>query len=183
MYNETQQVETLMLLARKPKLPFDREYFMALLGGLEGGMATTTAIVTGLVITTDQRDLVVATAVISFMVQGFNSAVGRFSSEHTDDEIDHIESWKGYRKPVYNALLQFTSHILVSLLVILPIVFVGNLFDAVMWTIGITLVTLFSIGLYKGYVLKLHPFRDGAEQLILGALVIAVGIVAGYSLS
>ena len=172
-----------MLFRQKTKLPFDREYFLALLGGLEGGLATTTAIVVGLGITTERRELVVTTAVISFMVQAFNSSVSRFSAAHTDDEIDHIESWKGYRKPVYNALLQFTSHVLVSLLVILPMVFISDLLVAVSWTIGITLMLLFGIGVYKGVILKLHPLRDGVELFILGAMVVCVGLVAGVILS
>lgn len=172
-----------MLFMQKTKLPFDREYFLALLGGLEGGLATTTAIVVGLSITTEQRELVVTTAVISFIIQAFNSSVSRFSAEHTDDEIDHIESWKGYRKPVYNALLQFTSHIAVSLFVILPIVFISDLIVAIAWTISITLLLLFAIGLYKGSLLKLHPARDGLELFIIGALVISIGIIAGYILS
>ncbi|MDX1765372.1 MAG: VIT1/CCC1 transporter family protein [Candidatus Saccharimonadales bacterium] len=172
-----------MLFKQKTKLPFDREYFLALLGGLEGGLATTTAIVVGLIITTEQREIVVTTAIISFMVQAFNSSVGRFSAAHTDDEIDRIETWKGYRKPVYNALLQFTSHILVSLLVILPIVFVSDIFSAVGMTISITLILLFVIGLYKGILLKLHPFRDAAELFILGSLVISVGMISGLILS
>jgi len=172
-----------MLFKQKTKLPFDREYFLALLGGLEGGLATTTAIVVGLIITTEQRELVVTTAVISFMVQAFNSSVGRFSAAHTDDEIDRIETWKGYRKPVYNALLQFTAHILVSLLVILPIVFVTDIFTAVSMVIAITLVLLFVIGLYKGILLKLHPLRDAAELFVLGSLVVSVGMIAGLILS
>jgi len=172
-----------MLFRQKTKLPFDREYFLALLGGLEGGLATTTAIVVGLIITTEQREIVVTTAVISFMVQAFNSSVGRFSAAHTDDEIDRIETWKGYRKPVYNALLQFTSHILVSLLVILPIVFVSDIFTAVGMIIAITLVLLLIIGFYKGFLLKLHPLRDAAELFVLGSLVISVGMLAGLILS
>lgn len=172
-----------MLFRQKTKLPFDRDYFLALLGGLEGGLATTTAIVVGLSITTEQRELIVTTAVISFMVQAFNSSVGRFSAEHTDDEIDHIESWRCYRKPAYNALLQFTSHIAVSLFVILPIVFMSDLFAAVVWTIIITLGLLFFIGLYKGVLLESHPARDGFELFLLGALVVSVGMIAGFILT
>ena len=172
-----------MQFMRKTKLPFDRDYFLALLSGLEGGLATTTAIVVGLSITTEQRELIVTTAVISFMVQAFNSSVGRFSAAHTDDEIDRIASWRGYRKPAYNALLQFTSHIGVSLLVILPIVFMADLFAAVAWTIVITLGLLFFVGSYKGFMIESHPLRDGLELFLLGALVVSVGMIAGFILT
>ena len=171
-----------MLFRQKTKLPFDREYFQSLFSGLEGGLATTTAIIVGLSLTTERRELIVTTAVISFLVQAFNSSVGRFSTEHTNDEIDRIESWKGYRKPVYNALLQFTSHVLVSLIVVLPFVFVANIVSAITMSVALTLCLLFFMGLYKGLIVKLHPARDAVELMLLGSLVISVGIVAGFML-
>jgi VIT1/CCC1 family predicted Fe2+/Mn2+ transporter len=176
-------MKTFTLFKQKTKLPFDREYFSSLFSGLEGGLATTTAIIVGLAITTERREVIITTAVISFMVQAFNSSVGKFSAERTDDEIDNIESWKGYRKPIYNALLQFLSHILISLVALTPFVFITNTASAISATIMLTLFILFIMGIFKGFVIKLHPFKDGLELFILGALVISVGIVSGFLLS
>ena len=63
------------LFGREVKLPIERELFNALLNGSEGGLATTTAIISGLLVSTSNRELVVTTAFIAFMVQGFNGAI------------------------------------------------------------------------------------------------------------
>ncbi len=172
-----------MIFRKITKLPFDREYFMALLSGSEGGLATTSAIAAGLLISTSDRNVVIVTASISFIVQAFNSAINRFSAEHTSDEIDHEDVLNGYRKPIINATMQFIAHIVMGLLVLLPIIYVDNTASAMLISIGVTLALMFLLGLYKGYVVGTRAIDDGLEQLGLGAIVISVGILAGYVLA
>jgi len=172
-----------MFFQRKPSLPFDKEYFMALLAGTEGGLATTTAIVAGLMVGQTSREFIVTTATISFLVQAFNGSVGRFSSEHTDDEINHEDEKVGYKKPVLTAVLHFAAHVIMSVLVLLPIIYMTNEVSALISAIAISMALLLFLGIYKGRVLKVQPIRDAAELVILGALIICVGIIAGYSLS
>lgn len=167
------------LLHRPVMLPFDRGRFMAWFAGSEGGLATTTAIIAGLMVIHTGLDVIVVTAIISFMVQGFNGSIGLFAAERTDDEINREDRMSGYRKPAVNALLHFMSHVLMSVLVLLPILLVPNQFKATTYSIVITLVLLFGIGAYKGKIVKRNPIRDGLELVVLGSLVISVGIVAG----
>ncbi len=173
----------IMIFRKITKLPFDREYFMALLSGSEGGLATTSAIAAGLLISTSDRNVVIVTAAISFIVQAFNSAINRFSAEHTSDEIDQEDVLNGYRKPIINATLQFLAHIVMGVLVLLPIIYVDNTASAMLISIGITLALMFLLGLYKGYAVGTRAIDDGLEQLGLGAIVISVGILAGYILA
>jgi len=171
-----------MLFRRFAKLPFDREYFMALFSGFEGGLATTSAIAAGLLIFTDDIAIVITTASISFIVQAFNGAIGRFSSEHTNDEIDHEDILHGYKKPVINATLQFTAHIVMCVIVLLPILYLNDPTSAMLTSIAVTLILLFLLGAYKGYVVGKSSLGDAMEQVGLGALIIFAGILAGYLL-
>lgn len=170
------------LFHRSISLPFDRSRFMAWFAGSEGGLATTTAIIAGLMVTPAGLDVIVVTAIISFMVQGFNGSVGLFSAQRTDDEIDREDTFKGYRQPAVNASLHFLSHVVMSVLVLLPLLLVPNQFRATSYSIGITLILLFIIGAYKGRLVKRNPLRDGFELVVLGSLVICVGILAGVTL-
>lgn len=172
-----------MIFRKIARLPFDREYFMALLSGSEGGLATTSAIAAGLLVSSSDRNIVIVTAAISFVVQAFNSAINRFSTEHTDDEINHEDVLKGYRKPIMNAYLQFIAHVVMGVFVLLPIIYVDDAASAMLISIGVTLTLMFLLGLYKGYVVGTHALSDGLEQLGLGAIVISVGILAGYILA
>lgn len=156
---------------------------MALLSGSEGGLATTSAIAAGLLVSNSDRNIVIITAAISFVVQAFNSAINRFSTEHTDDEIDHEDVLKGYRKPIMNASLQFIAHVVMGVFVLLPIIYVDDAATAMLISIGVTLAMMFLLGLYKGYIVGAHALSDGLEQLGLGAIVISVGILAGYILA
>lgn len=172
-----------MIFRRFARLPFDREYFMALFSGFEGGLATTSAIAAGLLITTSDVPIVITTASISFIVQAFNGAIGKFSSEHTNDEIDHEDILQGYKKPIINATLQFSAHIVMGVIVLLPIIYMDNTAAAMFTSIGVTLTLLFLLGGYKGYVVGKDFLPDATQQIGLGALVITAGIVAGLLLS
>ncbi|HEX9679422.1 MAG TPA: VIT1/CCC1 transporter family protein [Candidatus Saccharimonadales bacterium] len=170
------------LIKRRLRLPFGRQLFAALLSGSEGGLATTTAITAGLLISTDQPDLVVLTATISFLVQAFNGSMGRFSAEHTDQELDQRRKWFDYGGPIRDALTQFVSHVLMSVIVLLPIVVVADVGRALTYAVALTLFFLFLIGAFKGRLVKNSPLRDGIEMVLVGSLIISVGIVAGFAL-
>jgi len=156
---------------------------MALFSGFEGGLATTSAIAAGLLITTSDVTIVITTASISFIVQAFNGAIGKFSSEHTNDEIDHEDILHGYKKPIINASLQFIAHIVMGVIVLLPILYLDNATEAILVSISFTLTLLFLLGAYKGYIVGKSAMADALQQIGLGALIITAGIVAGYLLS
>lgn len=165
---------------KKNKLPLEREYFLSLFSGVESGLATTSAIVAGLVAsgTRETSDLVTI-AVISFAVQAFNGAVGRFSAEHTNDEIDDIEDVEGYRKPVIDAILQFAAHVSFSLIILLPFAYIESVFAATGVMVFVTFSLMFSAGAIKGFIVHNKVKRDGTEMVYMAILVIIVGTLAG----
>lgn len=163
-------------------LPFDREYFMALFSGFEGGLATTSAIAAGLLVTTADLPIVITTATISFIVQAFNGAIGKFSAERTNDEIDHEDVLHGYKKPIINASLQFAAHVIMGIIVLLPVIYIDDQTAAMAVSIAVTLTLLFLLGGYKGYVVGKNPLPEAMEQVGLGGLIIVAGIAAGLLL-
>lgn len=169
----------LKLFRKTKKLPIDREYFLSLLGGSEGGLATTTAIIVGLSLSESSRSVVVTSALVAFCVQAFNGSVGHFSAEHTNDEIEDTDERDGYKKPAKDALFYFVSHIIMSLVVLTPIISMEDQTQAIFISIGLTVLLLFMLGWYKGRVLENSRFIDGIEMALFGLLVIGVGAFAG----
>lgn len=171
-----------MLLRKFARLPFDREYFMALFSGFEGGLATTAAIAAGLLITTADIAIVITTATISFIVQAFNGSIGKFSSERTSDELDHQDVLHGFKKPVINASLQFAAHVAMGIIVLLPILYIDDQTDAMLVSIAVTLLLLLILGGYKGFVVGKRALPEALQQVGLGSMIIIAGILAGYLL-
>jgi vacuolar iron transporter family protein len=104
----------------KTKLPVNKELFLSILGGLESGVATTTAIIIGLLISGESNEVIITVAFITLTVQAFNSASARYVSLRTSLEIEDQTS-KERRFPLVNASIQFSFHILASSLPIIPL--------------------------------------------------------------
>lgn len=168
------------LFRKRPlRVPFGSEIFSALFGGTEGGLATTSAIIAGLFVSTYDRELVITTAVISFMVQAFNGAVSRYSGERTTDEIEQIEEVLGKRPALIDALVQLSSHLAGGILVIAPIVLIVNVQLALGLSVAITMILLFLSGAIKAHFVRNDPLVEGLELVVLGAMIISVGIISG----
>ena len=168
----------------KFKIPLPKDYFMSLLAGIESGLATTTAIIGGLTITSTSRQLVITTAVISMLVQAWNSAMSKISLENTEDQIDHPYSKTvHYLHYIGEGLAQFTAHVAAGLAPIIPIAVIADRATGLSASIVVTLLLLFLIGFNKGKILKRSKSRSAFEMVIPAALVICIGIVAGVALS
>lgn len=171
------------LFRRRPlRVPFGTEIFSSIFGGAEGGLATTSAIIAGLFVSTQDRELVITTAVISFLVQAINGAVSRYSAERTNDEIEQVEDEIGKLPAIVDAVVQLLSHVSGAVLVIAPIVLIVNVQLALITSIGITLTLLFINGALKAHFVKNNPLVEGLELVVLGAMIISVGISAGWLL-
>lgn len=164
------------------KLPFGAQRLLAILEGVEGGFAIGAGLVVGLSFATDSKTLLLMTAAISLLVNGFNSSAVKYSAEHYTDELDGREknAVKHYFMP---ALYEFVAYMLVSLLILVPLRFITDIGQAALVCIFVTLVTLFAAGYWRGYLMRRrHKLRDGLELMLLGALIIVVGAASGYIL-
>lgn len=155
---------------------------MALFSGFEGGLATTAAIAAGLLMTTAELAIVITTATISFIVQAFNGAISKFSSERTSDEINHEDVLHGFKKPVINAALQFSAHVIMGIIVLLPIIYIEDQANAMIVSIAVTLTLLFILGGYKGFVVGKRALPEAVQQVGLGAMIIVAGVLSGILL-
>lgn len=165
-------------------LPLGAQKFLSVLEGIEGGFAISTGIVAGLSFAsiTDRRVLLI-TAGISILVNGFNAAAVKYAAEHYEDELDGHEKRHAFRSYFIPAALEFAVYMAVCVLTLLPLFIFPYHWEAVVWCTTITLCVLFAAGSWKGYLLHKHPVRDGIELATLGLLIIVAGALAGFVLS
>ncbi|MGB4759561.1 MAG: VIT1/CCC1 transporter family protein [Candidatus Saccharimonadales bacterium] len=169
---------------KKTKLPFGAQRFLAILEGVEGGFAIGAGMIVGLSFATDSRQLLVMTAVISLLVNGFNSSAVKYISEHYADELDGAEKDSPFKHYFVPAAYEFIAYLIISCLTLMPLLFFDTIQHAAIWCSAATLITLFGAGYWRGFLMnRRHKVRDGFELMILGLLIITIGGVSGYLLN
>lgn len=169
-----------MKIFHRQKPPLGADNFLSILEGIEGGFAIFTGIIVGLSFELTNRDLLLMTAVIGIVVNAFNSSAVRYASEHYEDELDGHETRRPLHVYFLPAFVEFVAYAFVSMIVILPLIFVQPLQLAIFSCVVLTLVVLFAAGYYRGSLFGTHKVRDGLELAFLGLLIVIVGGAAGW---
>ena len=170
-------------IRRRPiVLPLGTQKFLAAFEGLEGGFAIGASIVVALSFTNLSQNILLLTAVVTIIVNGFNNASVKYSSEHYLDELDGREKNSPFRYYFVPAFIEFVSYFAISFISIIPLIVIPNLKLAVIWSVVVTLVILFAAGYYRAYILQMRRWRDACETTILGSGIIIVGLISGLFL-
>jgi VIT1/CCC1 family predicted Fe2+/Mn2+ transporter len=108
-------------------------------------------------------------ATIGIMVNGFNNATVKYSSEHYEDELDGREKRSPFKAYFVPAAIEFLAYFAISFVALIPLVLISSVYLAMALCCLITLVLLFAAGYWRGYLMHMHPMRDGREMMLLGA--------------
>lgn len=161
-------------------LPLGTEKFLAVFEGLEGGFAIGAGVLAGLSFASLDRRILLMTAIVTIIVSGFNSASVKYSSEHYIDELDGRETRHPFQAYFIPAFFEFIAYFVISFISILPIVFMGNMPHAILYSCGITVCILLGAGYWRATLLGAARWRDASETAILGLGIIFVGFAAGW---
>lgn len=159
------------------------ETLSSIFQGLEGGFAVFSAILAGLIFLNKDQKVLITTGVIGILVSAFNSSVVRFNTEHFNDEADGREkksAWKNYYFP---AILEFLMYVLVCLFLLIPLFVFDSINNAIIACCVLTIIFLFIVGCYRGYIVRGKLLRDGYELAFSGLAIILVGAMSGFVLS
>jgi hypothetical protein len=156
--------------------------FLAAFEGFEGGFAIGSSIVVALAFADLSRPILLMTAVVSIIVNGFNNASVKYSSEHYLDELDGRETSRPFRQYFIPSFIEFISYFAISFISIVPLLFIAKTQLAIVWSVVTTLVLLFVAGWWRAYMLHMPRWRDAFETLVLGGGIIVVGLISGYCL-
>lgn len=162
------------------RLPFGAQRLLAVLEGLEGGFAIGASVIVGLSFADLDRRVLLMSAAISILVNGFNNASVKYSSEHYSDELDGREKRHPLRYYFVPAAIEFGEYVLIGALTLLPVLLIPHIYTAITLCSLITLSMLFAAGYWRGYLMRMHPTKDGIEMMFLGACIILVGGATGY---
>ncbi len=167
---------------RNLHLPLGAQRLLALLEGLEGGFAIGASVIVGLSFANLDRRVLLISAAVGILVNGFNNASVKYSSEHYADELDGREKHHPLHHYLMPAVIEFIAYFAVGFITLLPLIFVPQLYLAITLCCMSTLALLFAAGYWRGYLMRMHPGKDGVEMMFLGACIIFVGGLTGYAI-
>lgn len=165
---------------RLVRLPLNAQRFLAAFEGLEGGFAIGASVLVALSFAGLDRSVLLASVVVAIIVNGFNNASVKYSSEHFLDELDGREKHSAFKHYFIPSLIEFVSYFAISFISIVPLLIVNNLNHAVLMSVLTTLLILYLAGYWRAYMLQMSSRRDALETLLLGAGIILVGLTSGY---
>lgn len=168
------------MFKHKNNLPFGADKFLAAFEGIEGGFAIGAGILAGLSFAGLDRKILLMTAVISIIVNGFNAAAVKYSTEHYLDELDGRETRRRFHQYFLPSLVEFVFYFLISLVSIIPLIVMPSVTAAIAYTCVVTVLILFVAGYWRAYLLGMPRWRDAAETALLGLGIIGVGLLAGW---
>lgn len=168
------------ILQKQRRVPFGAQNFLAAFEGVEGGFAIGAGVIAGLSFTNLDRRVLIASAIISIIVNGFNSASVRYSSAHYMDELDGKETMSPFKDYFLPAFVQFVSYFIISFLSLIPLFLMRNMPGAIFYSCILTIITLLFAGYWRAQLLGASRWRDGLEVAMLGAGIILVGYASGW---
>lgn len=161
-------------------IPFGAQRFLAAFEGIEGGFAIGTSIIVALAFAGLERHLLLVTAIVSIIVNGFNNASVKYSSEHYLDQLDGREKKSAFRYYFIPSFIEFFFYFAISFVSVVPLLFIDNTFWAIATSTIITLILLAIAGYWRAYLLQMPRARDAFEAVFIGIVIIVVGIISGY---
>lgn len=154
------------------------EYLRSTIFGVEDSLVSTTGLIAGLSVGSDNKDIVLLGGVVAVVIEAVSMGAGEYLS---DDAVQELEKLKRHRdKPLVSGALMFSSYLLAGAIPLAPIIFFDyptSLFLAIL----LALSGLFMLGFIKGRLLHSHPWRSGTKILVVGGLATLIGLVVGLA--
>lgn len=161
------------------------------------GVLTIIGVLTGnLIAGVDNPQIVVSTGLATCVAMGISGLWGAYLTEsaerkrdldelsrHTMTDLNHTRIGQASRVAVVAvAVIDGLSPFLAALIVLIPFFAVG-LFPTITWayytSLGMALLTLFSLGLFLGYISRENLIFYGAKTVVAGVISIAISFLLG----
>lgn len=144
--------------------------------GLEDSIVSTLGAVTGIAAGTHSADLVLLSGLVIVVVEAVSMAAGSYLSTKSEYELMGVSGRK--HSPARAAWVMFYFYVLGGIVPLIPYVFL-NLWSALCVAIVFSSIALFSLGYWKGIVVKKPPLRSGVEMMTVSLFAAAVGYIVG----
>lgn len=153
-----------------------RGYLRNFVFGAEDALVSTVGLLSGISFAGVESKTVILSGVIYILVEAISMSAGAYLSEDSANEIDDGSKRDNQ---LTDSIVMFFSSLLIGLIPVLSYLFTPDTRLAFYWSIIFSLISLFSVGVIKGFVVGRHPIMSAVKITAVGAIVIALAIAVG----
>ncbi len=157
--------------------PLHKEYLRSVVFGIEDSLVSTTGLIAGLSVGSDDKRIVVLGGLVAIGIEAVSMGAGEYLSDDAVKDMDKVK--RGGEKPLVSGLLMFISYLVAGFIPLTPILLLP-LGTAIYFSVILALLGLFLLGYSKGRVLHTSPLRGALKILIVGGLATALGMAVGF---
>lgn len=156
------------------------EYLRSFVFGVEDSLASTVGLLSGIAIAGVARETIVLSGIILILVEAFSMAMGDFLSEYSSESYMR-QAEVSSRHSFIAALIMFFSYLLAGLIPLFPYFILASE-SAVGFSIGLSLLSLFSLGVIGAKISNINVLKSGLRMFLVGGAAIFIGVVVGVIL-
>jgi vacuolar iron transporter family protein len=157
-----------------------RHYIRDLVYGASDGIVTTFAVVSGVAGGALSPAAVLIVGAANLAADGLSMGVGNFLAIRAHERAraaDNLPEEEAY--PSKHGAATFAAFITAGSVPLLPYVINAGATDAAVWSVGLTLATMFLLGVARGLATEERWWKAGLESLAMGSVVAAAAYAAG----
>lgn len=154
------------------------EYLRSSLFGFEDALVSTTGMVVGISIGTNNIKFIMLAAFVTIAVEAVSMAAGEFLS---DEAVHELDKKTPKDNTLISAIVMFLSYSIGGLIPVIPVILLPQP-QAIIGSIIAAFAGLFILGFIKGKIVKVNKIRSAFEMLIIGGVAAAIGIIVGMIL-
>ncbi len=165
----------------KNKKGFFKLYIRNFIFGVEDSLVSTVGLLSGVASAGMSRSSIILAGVVLIFVEAFSMAVGSFLSEHS---VEGYDDGNGGPKKISKGLarrggtIMFFSYFFTGFIPLFPYLVFGV--GAAFWiSIGLSLASLFALGVAGGKIVKKDMLHFGLEMFVIGGVAIGIGVMVG----
>jgi len=156
----------------KPRFPVRETIF-----GLEDSIVSTLGVVIGIAAGTDNRHIVVLSALVVVIVESLSMSAGTYLSNKSQMEISH-QAGQIIRQSISDSFYMGISYILGGFISVSPF-FLFHPAQAIIPSIAISVITLYTIGYLKGRIAGINRIKSGLEMSLVSLSAAGLGYLVG----
>lgn len=154
------------------------EYLRSSLFGFEDALVSTTGMVVGISIGSQNLKFILLAAFVTIAVEAVSMAAGEFLSDEAVHELDKKQQKDD---TIFSAAVMFVSYSLGGLIPVIPVMLLP-LNQGIIGSIIAAFIGLFILGFVKGKIVNVSQVRSALQMLIIGGIAAIIGVVVGLIL-
>lgn len=156
-----------------------RGFLRSFVFGAEDSLVSTVGLLSGVSFAGLSSRAIIMSGIVLIIAESTSMAAGVYISEDSTNELPGREK----DNQLSDALVMLFSYLLVGLIPLSPYLKVADTRVAFYYSVVLSLVALFGVGIFKGYFVHHRSFFRALKMVLIGGGVILLSIAVGKFVS